>query len=108
VNRKYRLEALVGHGAFGEVYRATHLRLNAPRAVKVLRRDMPGVGSETFQTYRERFDLEAPLGAGLDHPNVIKVYYFDTTRNGCHPTVRTRSPRRQFQVANAQPIGECI
>jgi eukaryotic-like serine/threonine-protein kinase len=42
---KYRVEALIGQGAFGEVYRVTHLSLNVPRALKVLRRDTPGVGS---------------------------------------------------------------
>ena len=74
---KYRIEALVGQGAFGEVYHVTHLRLDAPRAIKVLRKDMPGVSSRMFETARERFDFEARLGARLDHPNVIKVHDFE-------------------------------
>ncbi|MBI2865638.1 MAG: protein kinase [Chloroflexi bacterium] len=77
LNGKYRVEELAGKGAFAEVYRVTHLRLNAPRALKVLRRDMPGVGSSDFQDYREQFDFEAQLGAKLDHPNVVKVHDFE-------------------------------
>ncbi len=74
---KYRIEGLVGRGAFAEVYRATHLTLNAPRALKVLRRDAPGLGSTEYSDFRQRFQLEAQLGAQLDHPNVIRIYDFE-------------------------------
>ena len=74
---KYRIEALVGQGAFAHVYRATHLALNAPRALKILRRDAPGLGSTEFADHRARFELEARLGAELDHPHVIRVFDFE-------------------------------
>lgn len=76
LNGKYRIEELVGKGAFAEVYRATHLDLKVARAIKVLRVDAPGVGSTTFNDYRARYKTEFQIAAQIDHPNVIKVYDF--------------------------------
>ena len=80
-NQKYRLERLIGRGAFAEVYLATHLRLQAPRALKILRRDLPGMGSTEYGDYRNRFNLEARLGAKLDHPHIVRVYDFEQDNN---------------------------
>lgn len=77
VNQKYRVQALVGRGAYGEVYRATHVELRVERAIKVLRRDAPGLGSTVFRDYETRFELEARLGARLDDPQLVRVYDFE-------------------------------
>jgi serine/threonine-protein kinase len=65
---KYELESLLGSGSAGAVYRATHLGLRRPVAVKVLherhRRSPQTVG---------RFKAEALLASRLDHPNVMRV-----------------------------------
>jgi|GEM_PF-6268364 len=74
---KYRIEAHIGRGAFAEVYHVTHLELNAPRAIKVLHRDEPGLGSTQYQDYQQRFRLEAQLGAKINHPNVVRIYDFE-------------------------------
>ena len=71
---KCRIEEMIGKGAFGEVYRVTHLKLNALRALKVLRKDVPDLGSTEYGEYQDRFKLEAQLGAKLDHPNIIKAH----------------------------------
>jgi serine/threonine protein kinase len=63
---KYRIEAHIGRGAFADVYHVTHLELNAPRAIKVLHRDEPGLGSTQYQDYQQRFRLEAQLGAKIN------------------------------------------
>ncbi|MBC8333557.1 MAG: protein kinase, partial [Anaerolineae bacterium] len=78
---KYRIEALIGRGAFGEVYRVKNLKLNVIRAIKILRRDAPGLGSQGFDEYVYRFQLEAQLGAKLNQdnaqPRLLQVHSFD-------------------------------
>jgi len=74
---KYRIERLLGRGGFAEVYLAAHLELHAPRALKVLRKDIPGLGSSDVRAFDERFELEAQLGAMFDHPNLVRVYDFE-------------------------------
>jgi formylglycine-generating enzyme required for sulfatase activity/tRNA A-37 threonylcarbamoyl transferase component Bud32 len=65
---KYRVESLLGQGAFGEVYLVMHQALKVQRAVKVLRADAPGVGSTIYNDVQQRFQLEAQLGARLNQP----------------------------------------
>ena len=77
---KYRIEALIGEGGFGEVYKATHIHLNALRALKVLQRSNDGVGSNIYAHYSQRFQLEAQIGDRLDHPNAIRVYDFEESK----------------------------
>jgi len=65
----YRIEEQIARGGMGVVYRATHLGLERPVALKVIARelvDRPG--------FRERFLRESRLAARLDHPSVIPVY----------------------------------
>ena len=75
---KYRIEAMLGHGAFGDVYRVTYLPLKQVRALKVLRRETPGVDEAEFARAQERFQFEAYLGGQLNsptpHPHLILIY----------------------------------
>ena len=77
---KYHIEELIGEGAFGEVYRVTHLGLKVERAIKILKRDAPGLGSTQYADFQQRFQLEAQLGARLNsptpHPNLLQVHHF--------------------------------
>ncbi len=70
---KYKIEKLIGQGAFGDVYLVTHIELNAPFAIKVLQKDAPQLGSSTFSNYHVKFALEAQIGSQIQHPNIIRV-----------------------------------
>ena len=69
-----RIEAVIGKGAFGVVYRAWDETLSRTVAVKELRRDAPGMGSTTFDKYADRFRREARVQAQFSHPHIVHVY----------------------------------
>ena len=75
---QYHIEKTLGQGAFGEVYLVTHRVLGVARALKVLKRDVPGLGSREYSEAQERFQLEARLGARLNtplaHPHLLQVF----------------------------------
>ncbi len=65
----YRIEAVVGQGGMGIVYRAMHLRLQRVDAVKVI---APELAEQA--EFRSRFERESQVAAQIDHPNVIPIY----------------------------------
>ncbi len=65
---KYRLESVLGEGGMGTVYRAEHLALRAPVAVKVIDRKVEE-GDVTFA----RFMREAQSAAALRSPHVVQI-----------------------------------
>jgi serine/threonine-protein kinase len=64
-----RVEAVIGRGGMGVVYRGTELSLERPVAIKLIAADRA-----TDDAARRRFEREARLMAAIDHPNVIPVY----------------------------------
>jgi serine/threonine-protein kinase len=74
----YEIEALIGEGAMGRVYRAHHTLLPNKRfAVKVLLGDL-AVEPEM----RMRFAREADATSLLEHPAIVSVHDFGRTRTG--------------------------
>jgi DNA-binding beta-propeller fold protein YncE/predicted Ser/Thr protein kinase len=65
----YRIDALIARGGMGVVYRATHLALDRPVALKVIARDLA-----EKEGFRDRFLRESRLAARLDHPGVVPVF----------------------------------
>jgi eukaryotic-like serine/threonine-protein kinase len=63
----YRIEALVGEGGAGQVYRARDTRLHRPVAIKMLRGDVDPLA-------RQRFEREAIAASGLNHPHILTVH----------------------------------
>jgi serine/threonine protein kinase len=65
----YRIEALVGRGGMGVVYRAYDLRLKRVVAIKLIAPELSENAS-----FRERFLAETELAASLEHPNVVPIH----------------------------------
>jgi serine/threonine-protein kinase len=60
---------LIGKGGMAEVYRADHPTSHTPVAIKVLLSNL----AEDEQ-FRKRFQREAQTLAGLEHPNIVRIY----------------------------------
>ncbi|WP_336086084.1 protein kinase domain-containing protein [Nocardia sp. SSK8] len=65
----YRIEGTLGQGGMGTVYRARHPRLPRTVALKLLNRAV-----SDDPELRRRFEQEADIVAGLDHPGIVGVY----------------------------------
>jgi serine/threonine-protein kinase len=65
----YRIEALLGAGGMGEVYRARDSRLERAAAVKVL---LPALAGQP--DFRKRFLREARAVAALNHRGIATIY----------------------------------
>jgi serine/threonine protein kinase len=74
---KYRLDAQLGVGGMGTVYRARHLLIDRPVAVKVLNPRF--VEDEAART---RFQREARAAGRLQHTNAVTVTDFGQTQDG--------------------------
>ena len=66
---EYRIQRLLGQGAFGAVYLAHDTLLDRPVAIKELI-----VTPQTDEAAFKRFLQEARAAGGLNHPNVVTVY----------------------------------
>ncbi len=67
----YAIEAVLGHGGMGIVYKALDTSLDRVVALKVMN---PGVASN--EEFLWRFKSEARVLGRLQHPNIVNVYAF--------------------------------
>jgi len=74
---RYRLDARIGSGALGIVYRARHVLIGRELAIKVLAFDRPG-----SDVYRPWFLREARAANRVNHPNVAEIYDYGETDDG--------------------------
>jgi serine/threonine protein kinase len=71
VDGKYRIEANVGHGGMGSVYRARHIELGKTFALKLL------LPRRSFRPDSiARFRVEAQALGRLNHPSIVQVTDF--------------------------------
>lgn len=77
LDEKYRLEERLGIGGMGTVYRAVHLLIDRPVAIKVLNQRF--VEDEAART---RFRREARAAGRLQHANAVTVTDFGQSSDG--------------------------
>lgn len=81
---RYEIQALIGQGGMGAVYKAADRRLPGRLcAIKEIW-PAPGISAQSLAQAREQFLREASTLARLDHPNLPKVSDYFTRSPGHH------------------------
>jgi eukaryotic-like serine/threonine-protein kinase len=78
VGNKYRIDGCLGEGGMGVVLSATHLELDAPVAIKVVREEFAG-----SQDMVERVLFEARAVARMRSSHVVRVLDVERLDTGC-------------------------
>ncbi|HYO91108.1 MAG TPA: protein kinase, partial [Pyrinomonadaceae bacterium] len=76
---RFRIECEIGTGGMGTVYRATHLGLERPVAVKIIK---PEFAAD--QDVADRFMREARTMAKLRHPHAAMIFDAGNLPDGRH------------------------
>ena len=74
---KYRLDAELGRGGMGAVYRAFHLRVHKTFAIKLLHGE-----AVEHKSIASRFFLEAQAAGRIGHPGILDVYDVGEAEDG--------------------------
>jgi len=81
--KSYHLSDLVGMGAFGAVYRAHQAVIEREVAVKII---WPAFANHP--NFIRRFEAEAQLVAGLEHPHIVPLYDYWRDPEGAYIVMR--------------------
>ncbi|MEM9071196.1 MAG: serine/threonine-protein kinase [Myxococcota bacterium] len=77
IDNRYRVVGVLGEGGMGIVYQVTHLGLQKPMALKLLRGHL---ASDT--TVVDRFVREAQAATAIGHPNIVSIHDFGRLKDG--------------------------
>jgi non-specific serine/threonine protein kinase len=90
----YQIQALLGAGGMGEVYRATDTRLGREIALKILPSDVA-----TDRQRISRLHREARAAAALNHPNIVTLFSVEEN-DGVHFLT--------MELVDGRPLDELI
>jgi serine/threonine protein kinase len=71
IDGRYRVQARIGTGGMGAVYRVEHVRMGKIAAMKVLHRELAG-----DEQVMKRFQREVEVVSRLNHPNIVQTFDF--------------------------------
>ncbi|MBX9671439.1 MAG: serine/threonine protein kinase [Candidatus Obscuribacterales bacterium] len=91
---RYKIVEQIGRGGMGVVYKAEDILLNTTVALKTIEKGLINANHVV------RFQSEARALAALNHPNVVPVYTFDITQDGC--------PYIVMRLEQGQPLSNFI
>ena len=96
---RYQIEAEIGRGAMGVVYRAFDPKIDRMVAIKTI--SLAGQAAQDEQEYRERFIQEARAAGRLSHPGIVTI--FDA---GEDP--ETREPYLVMEYVAGEPLSKIM
>jgi len=91
---RYRIDALIGAGGMGQVYRARDPRIERDVAIKVL----PADYAADVERLR-RFEQEAHASGALSHPNVLTLYDVGTAEG---------RPYLVMELLDGETLRDCV
>lgn len=95
IDGQFKLEAILGGGSFGTVYRGTQVGLDRPVAVKV-----PTFEIAADPVMAKRFAREARAAARVQHPGVVGIYAVGELPDG--------RPYLAMQFVDGEPLDKIL
>ena len=107
LNHQFRIEALIGRGGMGAVYRGTQMSLRREVAIKVILSDFARDPRNI-----KRFHREALATSKLTHPNIVYLHDFGQTDDGilyiAMEYLRGRSLEQELAKVGAIPEARLV
>jgi serine/threonine protein kinase len=96
---RYQINAKIGRGSMGVVYRARDPQINRMVAIKTV--SLSGLEPDAEREYRERFVIEAQAAGRLSHPGIVTV--FDVAEDP-----ETRAPYLVMEYVDGKSLGQIL